>query len=189
VSLTVDLIAHLAAGDRESWPGDQDERPLSDLGQRQAAALADALAQESINAIYAGPALRCRQSVSPLAGRLGLKVDVIPELGEKQAWRAPDGWEARTSLWKATALASASSAAFAAGSIALAIDRIRALHQGGDVVACSHGHTIAAYVAYRVGYQEVSNVPPLEYRGQWYRLRFAGATLTVDKIELPGFPR
>jgi len=189
VSLTVDLVAHMEAGDRDSWPGDQDERPLSDLGQRQAAALADALAMESIDGIYAGPALRCRQSLDVLAARLGLKVDVVPELGEKQAWRAPDGWEASTSLWPGAALALACRAAFAAGSIALAIDRIRALHQDGHVVACSHGHTIPAYVAYHVGSQEVTNVPPLEYRGQWYRLRFADDTLAIDFVELPGFPR
>jgi broad specificity phosphatase PhoE len=189
VAFTIDLIPHLDAGDRDSWPGDQDERPLSDLGRRQASALADALAKELIDAIYAGPALRCRQSLDVLARRLGLNVDVLPEFGEKQAWRAPDGWEASTSLWPAAGLASATSAAFAAGSIALAIDRIRALHQDGHVVACSHGHTIPAYVAYHVGSQDLSNVPALEYRGQWYRLRFVDDTLAIDRIELPGFPR
>jgi broad specificity phosphatase PhoE len=179
----------MEAGDRDSWPGDQDERPLSALGQRQALALADALAKESIDGIYAGPALRCRQTLDVLAGRLGLRAEVVPELGEKLAWRAPDGWEASTSLWPGAALASASRAAFAAGSIALAIDQIKALHPEGHVVACSHGHTIPAFVAYHVGSQELLNVPALEYRGQWYRLRFADDRLAVNRIELAGFPR
>jgi broad specificity phosphatase PhoE len=189
MTLTIDLIAHLAAGDRSAWTGDQDERPLSDMGVRQADALAGALATEPIDALYAGPALRCRQSLGVLADRLGQTVEVMPELGEKHAWRAPDGWETDTSLWPAGALAPATSAAFAAGSLARAVERIRALHQDGHVVACSHGHTIPAYVAFHVGSQQLSGIPALQYRGQWYRIRVGDGMLAVERIEVPQFPR
>ena len=42
MTLTIDLIPHLDAGDRTQWQGDQNQRPLSDLGLRQAHALAEA---------------------------------------------------------------------------------------------------------------------------------------------------
>ena len=178
MAVVIDLVPHMDAGDRKTWPGDQDERPLSELGRRQAAALADALAGGSIDAIYAGPALRCRQSVDVLAERPGLKTDVIAELGEKRAWRAPDGWDP-----------SISRAAFAAGTIALALEKLQTLYPDGRVVACSHGHTIPAFVAYHVGSRGLSNVPPLEYRGQWYRLRFVGRDVAIDRVEVKDFPR
>ena len=83
MTFTIDLVPHMDAGDRNTWPGDQDERPLSDLGLRQAAALADALRWAPIDALYAGPALRCRQTLDVLSESLGLLVNVLPELDEK----------------------------------------------------------------------------------------------------------
>ncbi len=37
---TIDLVPHMDAGDRTKWQGDQNVRPLTDLGRRQAAAMA-----------------------------------------------------------------------------------------------------------------------------------------------------
>jgi len=171
------------AGDRDTWAGDQDERPLSDLGRRQAGVLADALVGEAIDALYAGPALRCRQTLGVLGERLRLRVDVIPELGEKHAWRVPPGWDERT-----RSLGIPAEAAFAAGSMQHAFLQMQALWPDGHVVACSHGHTIPAFIAYHVSSQGLANVPPLEYRGQWYRLHHTDA-LTIERIEIADFPR
>ena len=182
-ALTIDLVAHMDAGDRKKWQRDQNERPLTDLGRRQAAAIGQALAAEPVDVLYAGRALRCRQTLEPLAEHTGLPVDVLPELGEDVAWRNPDGWESES--WEV---------AFAAGSAARGIAKLRALHHGGRVVACSHGHVIPAYIAFlsaahglRVP-QVVLRVPPAVRRGQWYRLRFAGDDLTVELREAPAFP-
>jgi len=175
---TIDLVAHMDAGDRKAWPGDQDERPLVELGRRQAEALADALGSEAIAAVYAGTALRCRQTLEPLAERLGLQVGVMPELGEKQAWRAPDGWEGDT--WDA---------AFAAGMIAAAIEKLQTLYPNGRVVACSHGHTIPAYVAYQFALRGLPDMPQLQYRGQWYRVRFVDGRAGIELIAAADFPR
>ncbi|MGD8626320.1 MAG: histidine phosphatase family protein [Anaerolineae bacterium] len=49
--------------------------PLDSVGQAQAAALAARLAGEPIAAIYASPLQRTRQTVAPLAARLGLEVE------------------------------------------------------------------------------------------------------------------
>jgi broad specificity phosphatase PhoE len=186
MALIVDLVPHMDAGDRNAWPGDQDERPLTDLGRRQAVALADALVGIAIDGLYSGPALRCRQSLDALAERLELPAEVIPELGEKHAWRVPEGWEALTELWGKGVPAEA---AFAAGSLDGALQQMRAIHAEGHLIVCSHGHTIPALVAYHAGLRGLPDVPPLEYRGQWYRLGIDGDELTVERIEQPGFPR
>lgn len=175
MTLTIDLVPHMDAGDRAAWQGDQNERPLTELGRRQSEAIADALAAEGIDALYSGPALRCRETLEPLAERLGLKVDVMAELGEKRAWRAPDGWDT-------------SAAAFAAGMMSFAMDKLRTLYPAGRVVACSHGHTIPAFVAYHCGSRD-ARVPPLQYRGQWYRMRIGGGDVGVELVETLGFPR
>jgi broad specificity phosphatase PhoE len=65
------------AGDRHRWTGDQDRRPLSDLGRRQAARLAAALAATPVHALFSSPALRCRQTLEPLADRFGLRIELL----------------------------------------------------------------------------------------------------------------
>lgn len=185
MAFVLDLVPHLDAGDRDQWSGDQDERPLTDLGWRQAHALADAISARRIDALYAGPALRCRQTLEPLAERLGLKVAVLPELGEKQAWRLPDGWGPGPG-----------DAAHAAGMALRGIDKLRTLHPNDAVVACSHGHVIPALVAYLVAVHGLHDVAQLTFaiarhaarRGQWYRLRFDGERVDIELHEAPGFP-
>ena len=76
MTLIIDLVPHLDAGDMTKWQGDQNVRPLSELGRRQAAAIADALGEEQVDALYSSPALRCRKSLEPLAERFGLGIGV-----------------------------------------------------------------------------------------------------------------
>ncbi len=178
MTLTVDLVPHMDAGDRKKWPGDQDERPLSELGRRQALAQAEALAREPIDALYSGPALRCRQTLQPLAEQLGLEIGVLPGLGEKDAWREPDGWEDGPAT-----------AAHAAGRAFAALDGIGTLHPNGRVVACSHGHVIPVLVAFLVASRGLVGVPQLRHRGQWYRIRLGEADAGIELREAEGFPR
>jgi broad specificity phosphatase PhoE len=76
------VVRHAVAGERKRWKGPDEERPLSPKGRRQAEALADLLAREPVGRIWSSPALRCRQTVEPLAARLGLPVEAAPELAE-----------------------------------------------------------------------------------------------------------
>lgn len=84
--MTVYLVRHARAGRRSAWKGDDTLRPLSKVGRRQAAGLvevlADVLADGHIEEIVSSPYVRCRQSMEPLAARLGLSVDVADELAE-----------------------------------------------------------------------------------------------------------
>jgi 8-oxo-dGTP diphosphatase len=76
------LIRHAAAGSRIEWSGDDHLRPLSRRGERQAAAIAEQMRNAGVERILSSPYLRCRQTVEPLAGILGLDIQEHPSLAE-----------------------------------------------------------------------------------------------------------
>ena len=82
------VVRHVKAGDRSRWQGDDEHRPASKSGRAQALALADRLERESVSALFSSPALRCIQTLEPLADRLGLKVEVDERLAEDSALEA-----------------------------------------------------------------------------------------------------
>ena len=65
------------------WTPDE-MRPLSPGGRRDAQAIADALEELRPCAIYSSPYTRARQSVEPLAVRLGLSITEVADLRERQ---------------------------------------------------------------------------------------------------------
>lgn len=76
------VTRHAHAGDRATWVGDQDRRPLSDRGRLEADGLVPQLATSGIERIISSPLLRCRQTVKPLAKRLGLSIERDERLAE-----------------------------------------------------------------------------------------------------------
>lgn len=68
------LVRHGDAGDKYLWAGADDDRPLSSTGQREARGLVALLAGYSVDKIVSSPALRCAQTVQPLAEQRGLVV-------------------------------------------------------------------------------------------------------------------
>ncbi len=80
--MTLYLIRHAHAGNKHHWSGPDVKRPLSKKGRAQAAALADRLGEDGIKRIISSPAVRCRQTVQPLAERLGVRVDQDDSLAE-----------------------------------------------------------------------------------------------------------
>jgi len=58
------IARHADAGDREKWDGDDHDRPLSQLGHRQARALGDAFRQRdlTVDAVVSSPLVRARQT-------------------------------------------------------------------------------------------------------------------------------
>ena len=64
-------------GSRSAWDGPDEQRPLSKAGRRQAAALAKLLGDEPIGRIVSSPYVRCRETVAPLAERIGLPEQAI----------------------------------------------------------------------------------------------------------------
>jgi len=76
------LVRHASAGDRYRWWGDDADRPLDDRGREQAEALADAYAGLAVASILASRAVRCQQTVGPLAHRTGVDLVAHPALFE-----------------------------------------------------------------------------------------------------------
>ena len=68
------LLRHAHAGSKKTWSGPDDRRPLSDTGRREAAGLVPLLDGRPIATILSSPALRCEQTVRPLAEGRGLPV-------------------------------------------------------------------------------------------------------------------
>ncbi|MEX2141264.1 MAG: histidine phosphatase family protein [Pirellulales bacterium] len=63
----------------------QSDVALSPLGLRQAEAIADALAEEQIDAVFASPLRRAMQSAEPIAARFGLTIQSDDRLKEIHA--------------------------------------------------------------------------------------------------------
>lgn len=76
---TLELVPHCASVSPDGWDGDHLIHPLTELGHQQAETLVAAVGP-NVDAIYSSPALRCLQTVQPLATAAGLPVRVVPEL-------------------------------------------------------------------------------------------------------------
>jgi 8-oxo-dGTP diphosphatase len=72
VSLLV--VRHADALSRHGWRPDDRLRPLTEKGFAQARGLVDLLADERIEVVVSSPAVRCLQTVEPLAEARGLTV-------------------------------------------------------------------------------------------------------------------
>lgn len=79
---TVLLVRHAKAGDRQSWSGDDDLRPLTREGQEQAAALRSMLRPFSPDRVFSAPRLRCVQTVRGIADDAGVAVAHEPLLSQ-----------------------------------------------------------------------------------------------------------
>ena len=78
------LVRHARAGDRHDFGGPDELRPLDRRGREQARRLADVLPNFGPVEVLSADRVRCRQTVEPLAERLGLTVGAARELGEEE---------------------------------------------------------------------------------------------------------
>ncbi|SFB12235.1 8-oxo-dGTP diphosphatase [Amycolatopsis marina] len=86
---TVLLVRHAKAGKREEWTGDDDLRPLSDAGLRQAEAVRTMVRAFGPDRVLAAPRLRCVQTVQGVAEDLSTEVRHEALLAEEGYWRDP----------------------------------------------------------------------------------------------------
>lgn len=76
--MSVVLLRHASAGDRDKWDGDDRLRPLDKRGRRRADALRDRLLAVGVTRVLSSPYLRCVQTVEPL----GLEIELDDRLAE-----------------------------------------------------------------------------------------------------------
>jgi phosphohistidine phosphatase SixA len=81
--MTVYLVRHAVALSRKAWNQEDDDlRPLTPKGERQSAGLAALLNDAPVRRVLSSPALRCVETVRPLAEKLGLRVETTDALQE-----------------------------------------------------------------------------------------------------------
>lgn len=154
--MTIHLIRHAAAGSRADWEGDDQERPLSKRGRRQAEAIGEALTTSGIDVLVTSSYLRCHQTLEPLAEHLGLAIDVCDPLTEGGA--GPPALDALLDL----------------------------VARGYTVGACSHGDVIPAlvYAAVRRGADLVGSGSP--GKGARYVCTVADGQITrIEHVPAP----
>ena len=76
------LVRHATAGMRSGWSGSDLQRPLDARGQAQAIDIRAALASRPIQRILSSRAVRCIQTVAPLAAAVGVEVEPADEVTE-----------------------------------------------------------------------------------------------------------
>ena len=82
------LVRHAKAGSRSDWEGDDELRPLSKAGERQATAIARRLAKRDATTLISSPYLRCVQTLEPLAHALSEPVHTDDRLAEGSSFPA-----------------------------------------------------------------------------------------------------
>lgn len=81
-AVTVFLVRHAKAGDRELWTEPDHIRPVTKKGRRQAEGLVDLLRQEDVKRVLSSPYARCVQTVEPMAADRGLTIEQHDALAE-----------------------------------------------------------------------------------------------------------
>ncbi len=159
--------------------------PLDEIGRGQARALADAIADAGVTAIWTSDLARARQTGEIVAAALGLSAPALdPDLRERRygifegltgdecAARHPEAWQ--TYLARREAPAGAESRADAIARISRALDRIAGT-DGGPALVVTHGGVMRLWLVELLGpdVAAVGNAASylVEHDGTGYRAR------------------
>ncbi len=125
-------------------------RGLSDAGRREAQRVADLLEGHDVAAIISSPYTRAIQTVQPLADRLGMTIEIDPDLRERHLSSGPlddfTAWLEAT--WRDFHLAhpGCESNGAAQARVRRAIRRIAASGDSRDVVIATHGTVLSLFL-------------------------------------------
>jgi len=154
------LIRHALPQRVEAADGPADPG-LADLGHRQAAALAEWLADEPLHAIYTSPLRRAVETAAPLAERHGLgtivdedlaefdrhATDYIP-IEELKAEGDPRWQQMVEGDWSSEGTVDPEAWAAA---VVVAVERVVDAHPGESVAIVAHGGVVNIYLAHVLG--------------------------------------
>jgi probable phosphoglycerate mutase len=148
-------------------PGRAPGLHLSDVGERQAKAAATRIAalqdgkKRTVDAIYASPLERTRETAAPIAEAVGVEVQVDEglielDVGEwtglelSAAYKKPE-WKTVQRYPSGFRFPGGESFADMQARMVSTLDRLRRAHPGGFVVAVSHADPIKVAVAHALG--------------------------------------
>jgi broad specificity phosphatase PhoE len=171
------------------WQGHAD-RPLTDRGRAQAAALAERLADIALDAVYSSDLRRARDTAEAVAAIQGVDVVELAELREVNvgSWegltrdeaeaRLPDGlrrWRAGGTGWD-----DGETYAEMSRRVLAAVERIATDHEGGRVLIVSHGGPIRAIHGAALGLdvEAYRRIRPVEPNARLSAVCFVDGRLT-----------
>ena len=143
-------------------PGRTKGLHLTDAGRAQAERAAERIAElRKVDAVYTSPLERARETAIPIAGAVGVRPTVERGLQEcdfgewtggelKQLMRTPE-WQTVQRAPSTFRFPGGESFTEMQTRIVSALDRLRAAHPGGTVIAVSHADPIKAAVAHALG--------------------------------------
>jgi 2,3-bisphosphoglycerate-dependent phosphoglycerate mutase len=124
-----------------------ENRPLSAQGRDDANRVADTLYEYPISAIYSSPARRARQTITPLAGRLGLLIHIEPDLQERRLGYGvfEDFYKAVAVTWRNPSFAypGGESSVMAQKRGIVVVQRLLEKHPAQHIVLSTHGNLMA----------------------------------------------
>jgi broad specificity phosphatase PhoE len=134
---------------------------LGEAGRSQALKLAERVSRETVTAIYSSPLERARETAAPIAARLGLEVEVAPEINEigfgdwsgltfDELGRDPrwTSWNAARSV---TRPPGGETMLEAQGRAVRFTEHLRENHRDGAAALVSHADLLKALLAYFLG--------------------------------------
>lgn len=175
--MTTVLLARHGESDwnrAKRWQGFTD-RPLTDLGRRQAEELADRLADTELDAVYSSDLRRAVETAEAVARRRGLAVKTTRDLREVDvgAWSGLTRADVEARFPEAYARWLEGAEGWDDGEtyeqlgtrVVRSIKEIAAKHEGGRVLVVAHGGTIRAIHAAALGldihtYRRIQRVEP-----------------------------
>ncbi|HWO73672.1 MAG TPA: phosphoglycerate mutase family protein [Dehalococcoidia bacterium] len=181
----LDIFIHMDAVGRNDWQGPPDDRPLTELGWKQAERIAEELTKEKVDAIFSSPAARCRLSLEPLSKRTSLPVQVLPGFRDTLGYKAPAGWENPNREGPDPL-----GGAYSAGSAYAALREIAAQVPNGRAVLCSYGDIVPALMAFLAGANGAEMPPRNNKKGAVFTIVVDGEKATLQgKDAPPDFPQ
>jgi 8-oxo-dGTP pyrophosphatase MutT (NUDIX family)/phosphohistidine phosphatase SixA len=153
VTAVTPLVRHAHAGERKKWSGDDALRPIDPDGQIEADGLGVVLALFEPARLFAATPLRCKQTLEPLAERLGLPIVMDSAFAEPAD---PDELPAK---------------------VKVAAARLADLRDGGTVAICSQGKVIPPLLASLRG--EEDPAPFKTPKGKGWLLSWSGDSLSA----------